>query len=96
LRDFSQLSGSIQNQIENNQGKIAIAQKEIGGFDCLKRLRATNPKQVTQSRVTKSSEGGGIEGISPVYQGEKIASALRVLQKSIKQQRTSSAHVGAA
>ena len=31
--------------------KIAIAQKEISGFDCIERLRATNPKQVTQSLV---------------------------------------------
>ncbi len=53
LRDFSKLIGNIQNQIENDQGKIAIAQKEIGGFHGVERLRATNPKQVAQARVTK-------------------------------------------
>ena len=53
LRDFAKLIGGIQDKIENDQGKIAIAQKQIGGFDCVERFGATNPKQVTQLPITQ-------------------------------------------
>ena len=57
LRDFAKLGGGIQDKIEHDQRKIPVAQKEIGGFDCVERFRATNPKQVAQARVAQRRLG---------------------------------------
>jgi len=44
LWNFAQFLKRIQNEIQNNEWKITIAQKEISGFNCFKRFGTTNPE----------------------------------------------------
>ena len=36
----------IENEIQNNEGEIAIAQKQVGGFHCLQNVVTADPKQI--------------------------------------------------
>jgi hypothetical protein len=81
LRDFAQLFWRIEDKIDNHQRKIAVAQNQVGGFDRFGCFCATHPEKVAQS--VARSEGRWIEGIASIDQREKVAIALRALQKLV-------------
>jgi hypothetical protein len=82
LRDFTQLLWRIKDKIDNHQREIAVAQKQVGGFDGFKCFYATYPEKVAQRSVA-GSEGRWIEGIASIDQREKVTIALCALQKRV-------------
>ena len=44
LRDFPQFIAGIEDQIENHQREISVAQKQVGGRNSVAGLAAADPK----------------------------------------------------
>src|SRR4051794_38557317 len=90
LRNFPQLFGRVQDQVEQDERKISIAQQEIGGLDCLEGFLAPHPKQIRQDERTA---GVGIKGIAAIDEREKKTVSMRGLQKSMDEKGTARAGV---
>jgi len=80
----------IQNEIEDDEWEISVAQKKIGRLDRFGCLLATDPKQMLQGA---SADRLDIEGIATVDEGEKKAIALCDLQQAVNEQGRAGAHI---
>src|SRR4029077_10397715 len=88
LRNFSQLLRWVQNKIDNYQREIAVAQKEISGFDSVERFPAANPKQMPQRRIVRRT---GVKRIRAIDQCDEMAVSLGRSQKRVEERRASGA-----
>src|SRR6266513_2763078 len=82
----------IQNEIEDDEWEISVAQKKIGRLDRFGCFRATDPKQMLQHAGVDRLD---IERIATIDEGEKKAIALCDMQQAVNEQRRARARIWA-
>jgi len=91
-RDFAELRGRVELQVEDDERKVAVAQQNVGRFERFVSSSATHPKQ------SRQHVGFGrihVEAVRAVHQREEPAARCDAAQERVDDLRAAGAIAGA-
>ncbi len=81
--NFSELRGWVHFQVEQHQWQIAVAQDDVGGFECFGGVFATDPEKARQGFLI---EGAWVEGIGGVDKDDDLLRGVGLLNERMQQE----------
>jgi hypothetical protein len=68
--DAAEFGERVELEVEDEEGEVAVAQKEVGAAEGLVGLAAADPEE---AGTGSGAVGGGVEGVAAVDEGERGA-----------------------
>src|SRR5688572_28063108 len=90
--NFAAFQRRTQVQIEDDEWQIAVAQKEVGGFEGLRGATATDPEKAGEYFV---ATGGGVKRVVGIDESDPLVAFLGLAQKGPKEEGAAGIGFGA-